>query len=115
MWRCKMRNYEKWQPRNCKGKQRLCSFKYYLTTSVQDSFLGHLQCFCRTYRSSSSSKCSWNRFEYKKTGSSSKTNEEPTITIKEHTQNFPAFKSHYTTYYNQQRKYMSPEPAAEKL
>jgi hypothetical protein len=30
-----MRNSEKWQPRNCKGKQRLCSFKSYLTTSKE--------------------------------------------------------------------------------
>ena len=43
-----------------------------------------------------------------------KTNEEPLTAIKEHIQNFPAFKSHYTTYHKQQKKYLSPDLCAQK-
>jgi hypothetical protein len=40
--------------------------------------------------------------EKKKT--SWKTNEEPLIAIKEHIQNFPALKSHYSIYHRQQQQ-----------
>jgi len=44
-----------------------------------------------------------------------KTNEEPLIATKEHIQNFPAFKSHYSIYHRQQqKKYLSPDLGAQK-